>query len=271
MKYLLLLFILGAGACTSIKLSVPSAFKDQATEFHVKGAHNNKMAYAGYHTSRIKRGLHVIYPGWSGVNILENILLNEIGINKEVNVVKEKARFRYKLFEDGAQLEVYGAEKSTKRTTEFSLIHVAGPFNSYERPEEYKYIFSSVIKTDLASVTDKWDLVMSNAWERQKDPVKSIFTIIPRDDYGFATNTVDSIFINPVSIRDAEGRHGQKGRLPFRMLAGYELSTADGVITIIDLIGHNVWVYNELTRKERLVVAGITTALFARKVNNTQW
>jgi hypothetical protein len=54
------------------------------------------------------------------------------------------------------------------------------------------------------------------------------------------------------------------------MLSGYELATADGVIAIIDLIGRNVWVYNELNRKERLMVAGITTALFARKVN-TNW
>lgn len=271
MKYLVLLFMLGAGACTTVKLSIPTAFKDQAAEFPLKGAHTNKMAFAGFHTSRIKRGAHVIYPGWGRFFIPENIVLHRIGVDESESVVKEKARFRYKLFEDDAPIEVYGEEKSTKRTTEFTLIHVPGPFSSYERPDEYKYIFSSVIKTDTAAVTGKWELVMSNAWDRKKDPVKSIFTYIPRDDYGWATNTVDTIYINPISIKNVELKHGKKGEFPFKMLGGYELATADGVITIIDLVGHNVWMYNELTRNERRIVAGITTALFARKVNNTQW
>lgn len=51
MKYFVLLFALGAGACTTVKLSVPSAFEDQASAFHVKGARNNKMVYAS-----IKKG-----------------------------------------------------------------------------------------------------------------------------------------------------------------------------------------------------------------------
>jgi hypothetical protein len=270
MKYLVLLFALGAGACTTVKLSVPSAFKDQASAFHVKGARSNKMAYAGYRTSRIKRGFHVIYPGFSWDFTLENLLLNKIGIDKDVSIVKEKARFRYVLFEDDTKIEVYGREKSSKRTTGFAFTHVPGPFNSFESTDEYNYIFSAVIKTDTAAVTGKWQLVMSNVWEREEDPVQSIFSFLQSNDRGFATNTVDSIFIKPISIKNAEGKNGQKGILPFKMLSGYELATADGVIAIIDLIGRNVWVYNELNRKERLMVAGITTALFARKVN-TNW
>jgi hypothetical protein len=270
MKYLVLLFALGAGACTSVKLSIPSTFKDQASAFHVKGARNNKMAYAGYHTTRIKRGFHVIYPGWSWGFIPENLLLNKFGIDKDVSVEKEKARFRYVLFDDDTKIEVYGREKSSKRTTGYTFTRVPGPFNSFESPDEYKYIFSVVIKTDTAAVTGKWQLVMSNAWEREDDPIQSIFSFLQSNDYGYATNTVDSIFIKPISINNAEGKNGQKGTMLFKILSGYELATADGVIAIIDLIGRNVWVYNELNRKERLMVAGITTALFARKVK-THW
>jgi hypothetical protein len=231
------------------------------------------MAYAGFHTSRIRRGIHVKYPAWTwNWDVMaENLVLNKVGANIGVDVEKEKARFRYKLFEEEAQLEIVGREKSTRRSTSFGFEHFAGPINVFERPDEYKYVFNSIIKTDTAAITGKWNLLLSNDWKRERGSVKSIFTILERNEYGIATNTVDSIFISPVSIQEAEGKNGQKGKLPFKMLGGYELSTADGVIAIIDLIGRNVWIYNELNKKERLIVAGITTALFARKVGGAQW
>jgi hypothetical protein len=227
------------------------------------------MSLAGYKTSRIHRGMHVI--GGSGLFIPENILLNKVGLQKDVTVITERARFRYTLFDGDRSLEIYGQEKSSKRSTEFSIVHSASPLSSYQRPEESKYIFSSVIKIDTGTNGSNWELVMSNFWERETDPVKSIFTFIPRDDYGYASNGADSIFIHPISLRNTESANGRQGKLPFKMLSGYELSTNEGVIAIIDLIHADVWVYNELDSKDRLMVAGITTALFARKVNETQW
>jgi hypothetical protein len=271
MKYLSVVLFFAFGSCTTIKLSIPAVFREQATVFHVSGAKKNRMSFAGYKTSRIHRGMHVTYPGRSGDYVPENILLNKVGLQKDVTVVNERAGFRYTLFDGDKSMEIYGQEKSSKRSTEFSIMHSASPLSSYKRPEESKYIFSSVIKIDTGTNSRNWDLVMSNFWERENDPVKSIFTFIPRDDYGYASNGTDSIFIHPISLRNTESANGRQGNLPFRMLSGYELSTNDGVIAIIDLIHADVWLYNDLDEKDRLMVAGITTALFARKVNETQW
>jgi hypothetical protein len=267
MKYLPIILLLACGSCTSMKLAIPTTFKEQAAEFHVSGAQGNRISFAEYKTSRIKRGMHVTYPGWSFVFTPENILLNQVGLEKGVSVVHERAKFRYTMSDGRDQIEVYGQEKSTKRNTEFSLVHE--PNIGYERLDEYKYIFSSAIKTDTAY--GNWEFIMTNIWERKKDPVKSIFTYIPRDDYGYATNGTDSIYINPISLKHVEMRNGKQGDFPLKMLGGYELSTSDGVIAIIDLVGSNIWLYNELGRKERLIIAGITTALLARKVNRTEW
>ena len=64
---------------------------------------------------------------------------------------------------------------------------------------------------------------------------------------------------------------GKEGKFPVKLLAGYELSTADGTIAIIDSIDQNIWFYNELNDADKLMVAAITTAIFARRVNDTKW
>jgi hypothetical protein len=91
------------------------------------------------------------------------------------------------------------------------------------------------------------------------------------DDDGLATNGTDTIFIKSISTRETESPKGRKGRSPIALLAGYELSGAEGVIAIIDLISHDVWFYNELEAADRLTIAAISTAIFARRVNDNKW
>ncbi|MBS1566969.1 MAG: hypothetical protein JST39_21485, partial [Bacteroidetes bacterium] len=159
MKYLFILFALGYGACTPIKLSVPTAFKEQATEFHVNGARKNRMSFGEYKTSRIRRGMHVLSSGSYRDFSMENILLNSVGLDKEELVSEERAKFRYKLSAGEDQLEVWGREESTKNSIAVSLGRSPSSFG-YERPVSYDYIFSSVIKTDTAAGAPRWELVM---------------------------------------------------------------------------------------------------------------
>lgn len=112
---------------------------------------------------------------------------------------------------------------------------------------------------------------MSNIYERARDTSRSLFKVIRPDDHGFATNGSDSIFIRPVTLRNTEGPDGKQGRLLVKMLGGYELSTAAGVVAVIDVIDHNLWLYKELEQQQQLAIAAITTALLARKVNDTKW
>lgn len=258
-----------ASCSNKLKLAVPQAFKDQASELHVKGAYTNKMSLGSFSTSKIKRGIHATYPGWGRGFFLENLVLSQAGIRKTELVTKEKASFRYSITNGNASADVYGKENELSRNIEYKLVSSKSIFNSFEQVHEYRYIFSAIIKLD--SSNNNWELAMSNIYERDKDTSRSIFKVIRPEDNGFATNGTDSIFIKPISLRNTEGPDGKKGKLLVKMLGGYELSSADGVVAIIDLVDHNLWLYKELEQHEQLTLTAIATAILARKVNDTKW
>jgi hypothetical protein len=254
-----------------MKLAVPQAFKEQATAVHVEGSRSRHISFANYSTSKIKRGVHVKYPGWGRGFFLENIVLNHFGLSKEEHVEKEKDRFRYSISDGKNAMQVFGKEQKITRSLEYKLLGGKGLFSSYERLQQFSYIFSALITTDTAKGAAAWELVMTNFYDRKKDTVNSLFTIIRPDDNGVATNGKDSVFIRPVSLQKAERPDGREGKLLFKVLAGYELSTPDGVVAIIDLVHKDLWFYNELEATDKLTIAAIATALYARRVNDVQW
>lgn len=258
-------------SCTTMKLAIPDAFKKQATAWHVEGARKNKMKVGTYSTSKIKRGLRISSSKGGNSFSLENLLLSHAGFLNLENIANERAKFRYSISGQKSTAEIFGREQELTRSSGLYAMKSNSILNDLRQIEQHEYIFSAQIKTAGVENTGTWDLVMSNAYDRQKDSVKSLLTYVPPDDNGIATNGQDTIFIKPVSIRNAEGPNGKTGKFPFKMLSGYELSTADGVIAIIDLIDKSVWLYNELEEKDRFIIAVITTALFARKVNDTKW
>lgn len=266
---ILMCIILLASCGNSIKLAVPTVFKEQATMLHVSGARGNKMSFGNYSSSKIKRGMHLTYPGWGRGFFLENLLLNQIGIQKTQHVQKEKAQFRYSLTDGKNNLDIFGKEREITRSLEYKISNVPSILSGFERIQDHQYIFSAVIKTGADERT--WELIMSNVYDRKKDTSNKFFTVIRPDDDGMATNGKDSIFIKPISLKNTESANGKQGRLLVKMLSGYELSTSDGVIAVIDAIDRNIWFYNELSDADKLLVAGISTALFARKVNDTKW
>ena len=257
-------------SCTTIKLSIPDAFKKQATPWHVQGARKNKMIVGTYSTSKIKRGLHINLPKWSNSYFFENLVLSHAGFLKQ-HIVNEKAKLRYSIADPKSTAEIYGHEKELIRSIGVDIMNSKGIINDLALIQQYEYVFLAQIKTEGAANTGTWKLAISNVYHGQKDSVKNLFTNMRPDDAGIATNGRDTIFIKPVSIQNAEGFNGKKGKMPFKMLSGYELSTADGVIAIIDLIDKSVWMYNELEEKDRFIIAVITTALFARKGKDTKW
>lgn len=273
-KYIVIIGVLTfvVGCSSSIRLAVPEVFKQQATMYHVNGARGNKMSFENFSTSKIKRGIHVSYPGWNRGFFLENLLLNQAGIQKNEIVRKEKAKFRYTLSDGKAAIEVYGEEKEVTKTLEYKLINGdAGIFSSYKRLQKYTYVFSALIGSASTGNDKPWELVMTNVYDKKKENDQQIFKILRPDDNGIATNGSDTLFIKGVSIKETEAPNGKSGKLPIKLLSGYELSTPGGVVAIIDMIDRNIWFYNELDEKERLNISAIATALFARKINDTKW
>ena len=272
---LAVLAITGIISCgTSVKLAIPEAFKDQATMQHVEGARGNKMSFANFQTSRIKRGIHVSYPGWGGRGFfLQNLYLNKIGIQKSEIVTNEKTKFRYALTDGHNMVEVYASEKEITKKLEYENQNSNGNgiLSGFEMLMNYNYVFSALIRVDTTRESRNWELLMTNMYNRTEENDKNPFTFIKPEDNGLATNGTDTVFIKALSIKKTELSNGQSGKLPFKLMSGYELSTSGGVIAIVDMIDRNVWFYNELDSAEKLNVAAIATAILARKVHDVKW
>jgi len=256
---------------TTVKLTIPAAFEEQATMMHVKGARSKKMSFGNFKISKIKRGIHVNYPGMSRGFLLENLVLNKAGLQKNEHVRKEKDKFRFSVSDSSSTWEVFAKETSLTRNLEYNLLDGKSILKNYDRLQEYQYIFSAEIATDSAQGDRSWELMMTNIYDRRNDTVNSLFTIVKPDDNGLVTNGKDTFFIKGISLKKTESPDGKTGWLPIKLLSGYELSTADGVVAIIDLIGHNIWFYNELDGADKLLIAAISTAIFARRVNDVKW
>lgn len=253
---------------TSIKMTIPEVFKDQATMQHVKGTGANRMSVANISTSKIKRGWQISSPGWEEAYYFpENYLLNQIGIQKSETVESEKGKFRYSLTDGKNNMEIFATEKKIVRKLDYEAYNSKSIFNSFEQVQQYDYIFSAVIKNDTSK---NWELIMTNNYDRLKEHDTNLFTIIKRTDHGLATNGEDTIYVKPLSLEKKES-NGKINNLPFTIMSGYELSTSGGVIAVIDMIDKNIWFYNELDDMERMQISAIGTALFARKIHDVKW
>lgn len=256
---------------TSIKLTIPETFKQQATIQHVEGARGNKMTFANFSTSRIKRGMHTSDEGWGRDFFLENLLLNQIGIQKDETIKREKARFRYTLTDGKNRVEVSANEIAVSDKVEYEAFNSTSIFNSISQLQRYYYVFSAIIRADTSQGGKSWELLMTNIYQRKPGKDMHPFAFIRPDYNGLATNGSDTIFVKAVNIKKTEMPNGKMAQLPFELLSGYELSTSDGVIAIVDMIDRNIWFYNELDDVEKLNIGGIATAMFARKVRDEKW
>jgi len=267
----LLSAVLLISCSNTINLAVPTAFKEQATRYSVAGTNKNKMDFTIYKTSKIKRGLQVSYPGWGRGFIMENQLLNLVGLQKTEIVRNEKGKFRFSLSDDQSHADIFGKEWEMTRGIDYKLNRSRSLFNSYEQAQEYKYAFSALIHLSKPATKETWELLITNIYERSKDPNPKIFTAIKPDDNGIVTNGIDSFFIKGITIRDTETDKGKKGRLPFAILGGYEVRTSDGVAAIVDVMGSNVWFYNALNSDDKFIISAIAAAIFARRVKDVAW
>jgi hypothetical protein len=197
--------------------------------------------------------------------------LHQLGISKGGAVENEKAKFHY-TFSDGANsLDVYAHEKAVTKTTEYSLLHNNTYSNSFSELQQYNYLFSAMIVGDTTQTGRTWELVMTNMYDRKASGDKNPFAYVKQGDNGLATNGSDSIFIKPINIKQTQTAEGKTANLPFKLLAGYELSSPEGVVAIVDMMNQNIWFYNELDSLERLNIGAIATAIFARRVHNENW
>jgi hypothetical protein len=253
------------------RLAIPTVFSEQATMMHVKGARGNKMSMEGFSISKVKRGIQWFSGSTSEKSefSLENLLLNQVGVNKSKVTQKSKEKFRFTVSNGKQTMNVQAKETELTSNVTYKGNKDNKSFDIYNRLQEYSYIFSAIIDIDSFAKGKSWELLMTNLYDRRTDTVKGLFTIMRPDDNGLATNGKDTIFIKGVAINKTVSANGKEHVWPANMLGGYELSTGDGVIAIIDVYGRNIWFYNELETADRLIISAIGTAIFARTMKMT--
>lgn len=272
MKFLFLICCASiiASCKNTMKLAVPTKFADQAVMLEVKGARSKHVSFGDYHTSKIKRGWHTSSSRYGKGFFLENLLLNQAGIKKNEIVSKEKDKFRFTLLDKHNNgVDVFAQEFQGDRTVNYKFGSGNGIFDSYSRLQQYQYMLSATIVADTASAP--WQMVMSNSYDRKKDTVNSIFTVLDNEDHGIATNGTDTIVIRPLNLRKAVGPGDKEGKIPFKVLSGYELRMEDGVVAIVDNIGKNIWFYKDLDDPTRMVLGAIATTILVKRIKDVKW
>ena len=272
----MIIWMIGAAFCVSchtIKLSmtIPETFKQQATMQHVEGARGNKMTFANFATSRIKRGMHTGDEGPGRGFFLQNLLLNQVGIQKDEIISQEKAKFRYTLTDGKHEVKVFADEIAVSDKIEYNAFKSTSIFNQVSQLQQYNYVFSAIISADTPRDGSRWELLMTDLYERKPGKDQHPFALTRPDFNGLATNGNDTIFIKAINIKKTVMPNGKMAQFPIPLLSGYELSTNDGVIAIVDMVDKNIWFYNELDETEKLNISGIATAIFARRVRDEKW
>jgi len=54
------------------------------------------------------------------------------------------------------------------------------------------------------------------------------------------------------------------------MLSGYELQWDGGVVAIIDILENNLWIYNDLELKEKMILSAISSAILVKKMQDVE-
>ncbi len=263
--------ILLAACGASSRFNIPAKYTRDATMLDVEGARKRVMSFGHYKTSRISRGVQLSYPGWGKGFFFENLLLNQFGLQKDEIVAKEKDRFRYSVTDGSGSAEVFGKESEVTRSIRYKLLAKSNILNSYERVQQYQYIFSALIAMDTAGGSNVWNLLMSNVYDRRRDTVNGLFTIIKPNEEGLATNGIDTILIKVLETKEVESANGRSGKLPMAILAGYQLEIKGNPMAIIDVMSQRVGFFNNPDPRTKLLLAGITTAILARRVHDVKW
>jgi len=269
--YFVMVAVVLITSCSTPKLAIPEQFSTVADKMHIKGLNgwmiNQKLSFGSYTTSKVKRG-------WNTTTSRENRssdVTSEERIAKLFNVKStntnsnQKQKYQYSI-EDGNQVaEVFCSERmSTEELQVFTNNRWLGDFS---QTKNYQYSFTAAILPMKAN-EEPWQLVVFNNYDKRKDTAKHIFDMPYVEEEGFATNGKDTIQVKPLRVKNITSKDGKQRQFPVKILGGYELRLDDGVIGVIDTMGHALWVYKELDEPTKLIVASICSALMLRKIQD---
>ncbi|MCU7552343.1 hypothetical protein OCK74_24705 [Chitinophagaceae bacterium LB-8] len=262
-------------SCTAVKLSVPSQFSSQATKMPVKGINgwkvNQQLSFGNYQTSKIKRG-------WDFTSSLqytkfrirpEEALLKVFDINTDNNINTQRSRFQYTIEDGNLVAEVYATEKFKEK----QLVYKSNNpwIGDASKTKQYEYAFTAAIVPLTIKNENPWSLVLINKYDIAKDTAHRLFDRPYVEEEGYATNGKESIAIRPLRIENVTTQSGKNTKvLGGKMLAGYELQWDRGVVAIIDILDHSVWLQNSLEPADKLILSSISSAILLKRMQDVE-
>ncbi len=269
--YFLLASLVILASCSTPKLAIPEQFSSVSEKMHIKGLNgwmiNQKLTFGTYKTSKVKRGWNTKTTRQdknSDVTSEERImkLFNVTNTNTTSN---QKQKYQYSI-EDGKQVaEVFCSERmSSEELQVFTNNRWLGDFS---QTKNYQYSFTAAI-LPMSIKEEPWQLVVYNNYDKKKDTAKKWFDLPYVEEEGVATNGKDTIQIKPLRVKNITSKDGKERQFPVKILGGYELRLDDGVIGVIDSMGHALWIYKDLDEPTKLIVASICSALMLRKIQD---
>ena len=270
---LLLLFTL-LYSCTTAKLSVPEKFSSQATRMPVKGINGwqvgQRLSFGNYTTSSIKRG-------WDFSSSLqytkfrirpEEAVLKVFDITTENNSNKQHSKFQYSIGDGDNLAEVYATEKFSEK----QLVYKSNNpwIGNASKTKKYDYSFTAAI-VPLEKNVETWSLVLVNSYDINKDTARGLFDKPYIEEEGYASNKEETIAIRPLRIEKMTTKTGRQAKVfGGKMLSGYELQWDGGVVAIIDILDNNIWIYNDLDPKEKMILSAVSSAILLKRMQDVE-
>jgi hypothetical protein len=276
MKWIYSCIVLGLlASCTAAKVSVPQQFSSQATKMPIKGLNgwmvNQKLSFAPYQTSAIKRG----WDFSSSVQYTrfglrpEDFLLRVINIGTDKQALAQRNKFQYTLSDGNNITEIYATEKFKEQ----DLVYKTGRplLGDVSRTLRYEYSFTAAIVPVSDKTPEPWSLVMMNRYDAQKDTVRGLFYQPHIEEEGYATNGKEKIAIRPLRLEALTTKSGKQTKvLGGPMLTGYELKWDEGVVAIIDIMDNALWIYNDLESSDKLMLSSIASAILLKRMQDVE-
>ena len=271
---ILLLSGLGFSACTAVKLGIPEQFSSQATAMHVKGLNgftiNQKLTFGNYATSKIRNGWVRTQEKEDRISEVstEDRLLKVFNIDNTNKTTSASTQFQYSIYGDTLEAKIFCLERKSAEEQDIKThIKWLGDVSS---TRNYQYSFSAAILPLIPDYDAPWQVVLYQNYDTKNDTARRFFDLPYVEEEGYATNGDEKITIRTIRTRKATTAKGSPVNMPVKMPAGYELRIDDGVVAIIDTYANNIWIYNDLDKRTKFMLASIASSILLRKVGSVE-
>lgn len=245
-------------SCATMKLQVPAKFAEQATQLHVKGSKNRTISFGNYQRSQVERGWdQSVIPGEGNIQSL--FTMREPGISG-----KAGNKFHFTLTNGKLSTVVLFKESIVREKDPKQLQGLRSI--AFSRSSNHEYKLAGIIREQETTDTSVWQFYIHTWYDHMHDTTRNIFKLPFTDEERFISNGKETITIRAIRVQTVQGKN-KEGDMPIKLLSGFEFRMDDGVVAIVDTRQGDIWLYNDLDDKTKLIITSAATIILHRKVN----